>query len=176
MKKGQAEIVGLLIIVILISLMMLFGIRYLVKGGSGIKEDYIHKDLSSSMIGAILNTNSGCTDDTLVKDLLIDCAKHPNVETYQLECVDGKRSCAKAGVIIGQILDETIKVWNKPYQFMVISPSNQQIEALNFTGNNPRDIDVEKIDTSTQPLPVGTGSSPIMIVLCIGGNCPSGIT
>lgn len=170
-RKAQTEIVGLLLIVIIISIILVFALVSLASGPEEYKQDYVRKDLSRSMIGAILNTHSGCTEDTLIKDLLIDCARSENLATMQLECDDGRRSCVYAGDTIDNILKDTLEKWHRPYQFRVISPSRQVIDELNSNSTDLARTSAQ-IDTSTQPLPVGTRSSAMEIWLCIGGPCP----
>lgn len=167
-RKSQAEIIGLLIIVVIISLIMLFGLKSLLKPENDYQASYKNKDISSGMIGAILNTNSGCTKDTLIKNLLIDCAKSPNAESLQLICDDGRHSCEYAGAIIDKILDDTLNRWNMPYEFKVFSPSRNVIGAL---GSSSPNLGEGSTDTSTQPLPVTSQHSAMEIWLCIGGPC-----
>ncbi len=170
-RKSQSEIIGLLIIVVIISLIMLFGLKYLLKPTDDYQAAYKNKDISSGMIGAILNTNSGCTKDTLIKNLLTDCAKSPNVESLQLECTDDSKhrhSCEYAGAVIEKMLNETLGRWNMPYEFKVFSPSRQVIDAL---GSSSPDLESGSTDTSTQPLPVTSQHSAMEIWLCIGGRC-----
>ena len=167
-RKSQAEIIGLLIIVVIISLLMLFGLKFLLKPNDDYQAAYKNKDISSGMIGAILNTNSGCTEDTLIRNLLTDCTKFPNAESLQLLCDNGQHSCEYAGAIINKMLDDTLNKWHMPYEFKVYSPSRQEIDAL---GSLSPGLEEGSTDTSTQPLPVTSQHSAMEIWLCIGGRC-----
>jgi hypothetical protein len=169
-KRSQIEIVGLLIIVIMISLILLIALVVLNNEPPDYGPSYINKDLSASLIGAILNTNSNCTRDTFVKDLLIDCAKMPeNGGTIDFTCYDGRKSCEFAEEIIEYMLVNTLEEWNKLYEFKVISPSNQVI--MNFTNAKENERGT-RIDTQSQPLPISrTNPQAMVILVCLGGRC-----
>jgi hypothetical protein len=167
MRRAQSEIIGLLIIVIIISMVLLFAVT-MCKPQPAI--DSTNKELASSMIGAILNTNSGCAKGVEIKELLIDCAKSPDTGgTTELVCANGSRSCEFSEGEIGLILVRTLEVWQKSYEFEVRSP--QDIEIMNFTyiaaDAKPR-LDIQ---SANQPLPVGSGYGSMQIRLCIGGKC-----
>jgi hypothetical protein len=166
MKRSQSEIIGLLIIVIILTMVLLFSMT-MCKATPQI--DTANKELASSMIGAILNTNSGCTKDVDIKELLIDCAKAPDTGgSSELVCVNGSRSCEFSRGEIQIILDRTLKVWEKPYELEVRSP--QDIEIMNFTYTTPKAG--TRVDSANQPLPVGIGMGRSMqIRLCMGGAC-----
>jgi hypothetical protein len=168
MKRSQSEIIGLMVVMILLSLIMLFALRYC---PGPPPPDSTDKELASGMIGAMLNTKSGCTKDTYIKDLLIDCAKDPvQVGTSELVCTDGRHSCAFAEESIQTILDRTLKVWQHEYKLEVWSP--QDVEIMSF--KNTLDGGVGNTMTARQPLPVATGQGSMEIILCIGTDkCPA---
>jgi hypothetical protein len=168
MKRSQSEIIGLLIIVIILSMVILFAMTNC-KPPPAI--DTTNKELASSMIGAMLNTNSGCTKDIYVKELLIDCAKAPDIGgTPGLVCVNGSHSCQYVEGIIQQMLDRTLSTWQKSYELEVRSP--QDIEIMNFTNTATGTKSTLNVQSANQPLPVGLGIGQSMqIRLCIGGRC-----
>jgi len=171
MKRAQVEIIGLLIIVVIISIVMLYAIKYLLEGPEDHLTGYTHKDLSSSMVGAILNTHSNCTKDTLFNSLLIDCAKYPPDGSHDLICDNGLGSCDYASQAIDSILDSTLDEWKYPYEFKVLTPSKQSISKLNFNSTGLEYTG--SVSTFSQPLTVDTsGYATMQILLCIGGPCP----
>jgi len=169
MRKGQAEIMGLLIIVIMISIIMLFALKYILVEPENFKQDYIYTDLSSSMVGALLNIHSDCTEDTLLGKVIIDCSKYPPTGSTDFICNNGMNSCDYANMVIGDILTETLDKWDKPYEFQVRAPtSNKPIAKLGFNNTN----DIGEPTAFSQILPIDTSGSTIQILLCIGGLCP----
>ena len=79
MKRGQMEMAGLVIIVILITLGMLFALLFFVKKEPTEKKIFLRKGLAYSTMGTLLKTSVPCHDGetTSVKmvDLLEDCAR-----------------------------------------------------------------------------------------------------
>jgi len=171
MRKAQVEIIGLLIIVLIITIIMLFALKSLLDPRDDPTIIWTDKDMASSMVGAILNTNSNCTEDTLFSNLLIDCARFPPTGSRDLVCDNGLGSCDYASEKLGQLFSKTLDVWKYDYEFKVMTPSNQVISKLNFNSTG-----LEKggdISTYTQPLTVDTsGFATMQIMLCIGGPCP----
>ena len=67
---------GLMIIVVIITLIVLFVVSVVYfKPKDDPLQSFIQKDLSTSIISAMLKTGSGCTKDTTMEDLLIDMVK-----------------------------------------------------------------------------------------------------
>jgi len=170
-RKSQQEIIGLLIIVVIISMLLLFVLTYMSKKPDDLKETFIKKDISSSMIGAILTTHSGCTPDTQMSQLLIDCVKTTNMPGRQLTCDNGSKSCEFAGGLIETMLSETLDKWSQEYDFRVYWPPNQLIEELSIQSDGLPDTK-RTVDTTPQPLPVDNYQTDMEIKLCIGGKCP----
>ena len=156
-KKGQVEIVGLLIIVIMISIILLFALKSMFGQNKNTQSKYIQSTIASSFVGSMLNTNSLCTKDTNMEKVLIDCAKHPTTGgSTEFKCGDdGMKSCEFAGLIIEGMLNDTLKVWKRPYEFKVKSPEEGIIiENLHFIYTFKNEFE---------------GSS--LTILCVGGIC-----
>ena len=159
----------MVIIVIIISLIMVFALRALIEPPAQIKDPYLKRDLASSMVGAILNTHSNCTPDTVFSKILIDCAKYPPDGSSNMICENNMRSCEFAHTNIGFILNQTLDKWKYSYEFKVVSPSEQTV--LRF--RSIIEEETGSVTTFSQPLTVDTsGYATMKIVLCIGGTCP----
>jgi hypothetical protein len=167
MRRAQVEIVGLLIIVVLISLVLLFALKYYFNDSSGYVPEFTPKELSSSWIGAMLGTNSECTDDTVMSKVLIDCVRYPPDGSSDLICDGGKRSCEFAEAVLDEMLKKTLAEWKMKYEFAVISPSKQVVIDIKSD-----DLGDKESTAFVQPLPIDTsGYQTMQIVLCIGGKC-----
>ena len=163
-KRSQIEIVGLLIIIILVSLILLFVLRAILTPDDSTRETVSKAQLASSMIGAIVKTSSRCTDESEIKDLLIDCAKSPETGGT-IRCSDGRYSCKYANETINEMLDSTLGEWKKTYEFIVTSPSGKRIVYA-------KGGDLSKSrggETAMQPLSVPPSYDTLEIKLCMGG-------
>jgi len=146
-KKAQAEMIGLVIIVILITLGMLFMARFALKADPD-KKVFTRKGLAYSTMSAIEKAEVNCyqTGDvsptilSIGKDLIDDCAKHRSGE-YETpsgyECSEeyldpgtsGKHACDFTEDLITEMLNETLNLWGKNYQFssVLVSDSGQDL-------------------------------------------------
>lgn len=146
MKKSQMEIMGLAIIIILLSIGMLFAVKFMLKKPS---VDTIktakESALAANVLNVLLNTNTPCAHRT-IKELLQDCARTGGV----IDCGTTK-SCTFAKEQITTILDATFQQRNKAYQFSITgAPETQKISATNGQCTNDK-------EAKQHPLPVTPG-------------------
>jgi len=113
-NKGQMEIMGLAIIVILISLAFLFAVQFFLFAPSTdmvrpVKESAVAANFLSSVLG----TSTDCYGRS-IKELLQDCAL-----SGILQCPGGVNSCFYSQQEIGKMLDASLGAWKKSYLFSV---------------------------------------------------------
>lgn len=168
-KKSQTEIVGLLIIVIILSLALLFVIKAVfLKKPSETTQTYETRKLVSSFVNTLFQTSSGCTGDTTIQDLLIDCAKNP-FSGGSITCSNEQEqdSCTFVNETIAMILQDTIDTWgySTGYEFVAVAPPNQEIvyyssgDLSAATGG----------ETTPFPLRLYPSQQELYVYLCIGG-------
>lgn len=112
MSKGQMEIFGLVLVVILIGLGLLFAVFMMsTPSETPVKESIV----ASNFLNTMMSTSAvGCGKNT-VRDLLRDCAlSGPNA----FVCENGKSSCVFASEIIESVLDGSLSVWGKNYEIV----------------------------------------------------------
>lgn len=118
-KKGQTELVGLVIIVIMITLGMLFLVIFSV-GEKGEKKIFTRKNLASSTINALFETTvneEGCFENIPFREIIKSCGKFQGGNSDQYSC-EGKNSCEfLQEVFIKKLLAETLGEWKKCYEF-----------------------------------------------------------
>jgi hypothetical protein len=121
MKRGQMEIAGLIIIVILITLGMLFALIFFMQKEPPEKKTFVRKGLAYSTMGALLRTSVQCTavgvESISMIDLLEDCAQLKQVGSNEYHCLEQADDdiCQFTEREIKQLLEATIASWNKQY-------------------------------------------------------------
>ena len=127
-RKGQMEIIGLVIIVILITLGMLFMAIFALKADPD-KKVFTRKGLAYSTMSALMKTTiiesdcvtgySGSDRPQLGKDIVEDCAanfdEQPNGYS-QYRC-GGVHSCVFLEQKTKELLNMTLGSWRKNYEF-----------------------------------------------------------
>jgi len=136
-KKGQMEMIGLVIIVILISLGMLLLVRFGLNSNQD-KKTFVNEGLVSSTLSSIAKTSAVCQDqnDGTIKRLEIqtilieDCANYyqtneDGIGLSVFQC-DGKHSCGFTKDLIKNLLNQTLRKYGKNYQLTATLIINEQ--------------------------------------------------
>ncbi|MBT3720121.1 hypothetical protein HN789_04500 [archaeon] len=116
-NKGQAEIIGLVLVVILLVIIIFF-ILFSNKNIDN-KNDIIDSQLSQSVLNILMRTDTQCGPDfsVIIQDCFNDNSKCP-----------GSNSCDYATFEIKKIFSETLDKWQKPYIFYAKKSSDKKIE------------------------------------------------
>ncbi len=125
-KRGQMEMIGLVIIVILVTLGMLFMATFAFKKDPE-RKSFTGEGLAYSTMGALMKTSVKCEcfDDfgnprvlwlSFGKELIEDCAVFKEMKTSGYKC-DEKNSCEFLSEFIAERLKETLGEWGKHYEF-----------------------------------------------------------
>jgi hypothetical protein len=172
-KRAQIEIMGLALIVIIISIAALFVVRAVFMNQNSISTTtkYDTEKLTSTFVNTLLQSDSGCTQDTTFQDLLVDCAKAPYSDGTITCATDpqNRKSCVYANDTIGYILTNTLDSWgvvyNPGYEFRVVAPGDQ-IVAQHINGN----LSQAAFGTVTPfPIRLYPSDQEVVILLCVGG-------
>jgi len=123
-KKSQMEIMGLALVVILISLGLLFAVKFtaLKPATSGARQAYTKTVKAANMLNTLLKTTSlDCPGGATITQLIQDCA---TAGVSQINCDDGtgstEDSCAHVKRIIGDgIFGATFVEWGQDFYFTV---------------------------------------------------------
>jgi len=144
-NRGQMEVIGLVIIVILIALGMLFMATFALQSEPQ-KKIFTRKGLAYSTMSALMKTtvskDSACYSlsqgaPKIGGDVIEDCAKYRDVDISIYQCIgpySGKalHSCAFLQEMITYSLDKTLGSWNKHYEF--------HSQLIPFQGEKPIDL------------------------------------
>jgi len=155
-KKSQAEIVGLVIIVLLITIGILFFVKFVVlKEPSDTKNTFINSELANNMLDVLLRTTTDCKESS-VSDLFQDCA------TFKKIGCDGLDSCEKVNETIELILTRSLDKWSKQYEFRAYK-SNDKEHPISSYGKCATNADRE---SKTYPIPTDWGTLFIKMDIC----------
>ncbi|MBW2970036.1 hypothetical protein KY319_02840 [Candidatus Woesearchaeota archaeon] len=124
-RRGQMEIFGLVIIVILLAIGLLFAIVMLTKTPTGEVERVKQSVQAANFLNTMLGTTTDCADRT-VRELIQDCA----VSNYgQGAKCNGKDTCETAHETITKMLSKTLGEWGRQYKFYINgTPSVEKLE------------------------------------------------
>jgi len=116
-KKGQLEVLGLTIVIILITLGILFVIKFVIlKEPPELRKSYTRTEIASNTLNAILRTDTPCRSKSIT-ELYQDCAAaYPS---GSIDCGGGVTSCKYANDTVKLILDGTLKEWGIEHEFVV---------------------------------------------------------
>lgn len=131
-RRGQMEIMGLAIIVILVSLGLLFAVQWMLKAPSKQAQRAKESVLAANFLNTMLATTDLECNKRTVRELLQDCALTGGIT----QCPTGRHSCEEAKHIMDILFDNTLKKWNMKYHF-------------SMTGATP----VEQLQFQTTPCP-----------------------
>lgn len=148
-RRGQMEIMGLAIIVILVSLGLLFAVQWMLKPPSKQAQRAKESVLAANFLNTMLGTTDLECNKRTVKELLQDCALTGGIT----QCPTGRHSCEEAKHIMDILFDNTLKKWNMKYHFSISGPGNAAMEQLKFQTTPCPGEREQKI----HPLPVRPG-------------------
>lgn len=143
-RKAQAEMIGLVVIVILITLGMLFLAQFALKG-EPTKKVFTRKGLAYSTMSALMKTtiNSescqrhGISSLQMQKDILEDCAVRPK-EFYPASsyACSGLHSCDFFLEMSTKWLNETLGSWGKHYELNIdLIQDEDKIRLISVVGD-----------------------------------------
>ncbi len=173
-KRGQMEIIGIALVVILVSLGLLFMISFsLQRRESTIKQTYTHTEMASNVINTVLNTKVESCKGMLVAELLSECAR---MGDGALDCEDASftpsggylwhnDTCTKAEAVIGFVLNSTLKVWQKPHH-MYTSGLDMDFMYENCDKTNLEEGGWSNVESKTFILPLHPGVLTITLDIC----------
>jgi len=140
-RKGQMEIIGLVVIVILITLGLLFLTQFALKDGSDYnKKVFTQKGLAKSTANSLMKitiTEPDCLSQEgstvnlrLDRDLLRDCAMHYPTSLDSRYYCQQQHSCDFLEAFISEMLEQTLGTWGKRYEFTAQLNGYGQIDTL----------------------------------------------
>ena len=161
-KRGQMEIMGLTIVVILIILGVLFGIRVISKPQADIEKEFKMKSMSVNYLNTLLGTTSDCYKATF-RELIQDCAQGAAIRCNLPDGGIGD-SCLYTDDVFTKLLNNTLTKIKKRYHLHLEGPGAvADIEVTNPTDKPPCPGERTR---GTQYIPSRRGTVNIILDIC----------
>ncbi|HLD33465.1 MAG TPA: hypothetical protein VJB66_01980 [Candidatus Nanoarchaeia archaeon] len=120
---------GLAIVVLLISLIFLFVLQFTItRAEEKPQQMFSRRQLAYNTVSTLVSTTT-TYDDLTVKDLIQDCMDV--VPEYDFDNDGDADSCETAEGIISNILTNTLKAWDKKYEFQVKLGPQEEMKISN---------------------------------------------
>jgi hypothetical protein len=134
-SKAQLEIMGLVVVVILVSLGFLFALQFVVlEAPENARETFTREQIAQNTLHTLVLTTTTCQGLDMT-ELIQDCFD----SLSDLDC-SGKTSCEFISVTTSTILNDTLKSWNKNYDFTLTRGERALIQLKNRGCPNDRDV------------------------------------
>ena len=158
MKKGQMEIMGLVIVLILLTLGVLFVIRFVVlEDDDSIRQQHAESQMAANLLNSMLQTSATDCNNQQIKSLFRDCAMGNTIE-----CDDGNKSCKFLNKTVEDILNRTLGEWNRDYYFNASGGKlGDPGRKLDFGAECP-----SSYDSKFYPIQAGTDTVKVLLQIC----------
>jgi len=144
-RKGQMEIMGLAIIVILVALGLMFAVQWMLQAPATKQVQRAKESvLAANFLNTMLGTTTECNKRT-IRDLLMDCAL-----TQGATKCGGATACEYADGIMQRLFRDTFEEWNLQYHFTMQGASS--VAEMEFG-----DTCTGELEKKVHPLPVKPG-------------------
>ena len=161
-RKGQMEIMGLTVIVILIILGMLFGLKVMSKPPIDLEQEFKAKSMSVNYLNVMLGTTSTCHKASF-RELIQDCAQAGTL-SCGIEGVGYLNSCDFVDFYFTDMLNQTLGSIKKKYHLHL--EGSEDVQAIEIR-NPPREDPCPGERTrGTQIIPSRRGAITIYLDLC----------
>lgn len=116
-KKGQSEIMGLIVIVVILTVAMLVYVSYSASQPQSSKgslyKEYAYNELATSYVDTLLDVSIPNCGRTTFEDLLVNCGTKNTVVCGNLN------SCDYVAKLVDSISSQTLQLWEIPYSLQI---------------------------------------------------------
>ena len=164
-KRGQMEMLGLAIIMVIVLLGILIALRFffLVTPVDPTKNAR-DVQLGANLIDTMLETTMGCNDVKL-SVLLRDCNQGGAITCRGFSPTDGDMtSCVYATEAVTYLLNSTLGTWKRDYEFEIEGTSNPGL--LGVKSSSLTTGCTGSFQKITRPRPIGGSTITLVLKLC----------
>ena len=167
--KAQAEMIGLVIIVIIITIAMLFYLSSSVsksadRSSDNIKKKFTENELSMSFVQTLVRTTIVECQDISFDKLVKDCG----LEEFIISCA-GMNSCEALDYISDIVLEDTLTKLNKAYSFKIDFGDSSQVEPIVYETSDCQVSTLGRQSPGVQPIPYfpEQGTAFLELAICL---------
>ena len=159
MKKGQMEIIGLAVVVVIILVAAVFVVRFGFNKPTNYRADFLSSEIASNILNTFLKTNAkDCSQLTIsqptMEELLQACAQESGVV-----CSTNQDSCQYVESTANEVFTKTLDKWKMKYEFLAYADANSPLIKLGIKCSGEK-------DSSTWPIPISVGSMYAKLDIC----------
>jgi hypothetical protein len=181
MKKAQAEIVGITIVMVLIMLGIVFVIRFVIlPQDENIRAIYDRTQMASNFIDTFANTNTDCNELTMT-ELIQNCAENYDDTDFQYLCPNTAalcpdcRSCEFLNTSLGYILENSLNKINVRYDLFICKWDEVNVRCRNeypedvisyFYHKSCLNSTIGEYEMKQTPVPTDAGNRVIVMYIC----------
>jgi len=159
--KGQMEIMGLAIVVLLVSMSLIFAVfAVFFKEPKDFKGSFTQAQMASNMLNTFLKTKSADCSDLTMTELLQNCAQNPSGPS--ITCENGMNSCEYAEDTASTIFSKTLDEWKVNYEFRAYIASAGPVDDLVKLGEACKGSKKSKLF----PIPSAAGTVMVKMDVC----------
>ncbi len=164
-KKAQFEVIGLLIIVILISLGILFVVKFIItKEPSDVGKAQVESQFAAGFLNSFLETTTEDCSRQQIKALIHDCIS--NYPAFRVKCNnlgDPIDSCDYINQTAFRVLSKTLIQNNRAFIFYITDGTNTYV---NINRSLERCAKSTRIETKSIPLQVNQDVVELFLRIC----------
>ena len=153
-KKGQQEIIGLAVAIVLIIIGILVVVKLNSFGVASYKKDYEQSELASSMLNTLLAATSRDCNGLSMMRILQDCAGNPDSPGL----CNAENSCAYFEQQAKEMFKSTLESWQVNYEFSTFYDEESPITKLGKPCINKK--------SELFPIPTKTGILSVKLDIC----------
>jgi hypothetical protein len=179
-KKGQSEIVGITLVMVLVMLGIIFVISYVVLPEStNIKQNYDQAQVAANFMDALLKTTTECNSLTIT-ELIQDCAEHQDTMTGIYMCPETDlcsgvcNSCEYLNLSMKYIFDSSLnKMPQVNYDLYICKWDHANAQCYGELISDFQNSDCKDntkwpkgYESKQQPIPTGVGNRVMQMYVC----------
>lgn len=166
-EKSQAEIMGILVVVLLLSLGMFLVAQFMInKGNSQEKQEFSRQQAAANSLTAMLKITTECKGLS-VTELYQDCAHNqPDGSIICGTGIPAVKSCSYVKSTVGEILKDTFSEQNLNLHYYYTVQQGDKEDMLQELKDSQYDKVCKQVSSKQSPIPLTPGFLIVELSVC----------
>lgn len=166
MRRGQTEIFGLVVVVLLVSLLLLLVLSYVISNqGTDARQTYTDDQLGINFMKSLLSTTIPHCRSVTFDDVLIDCFSSQTLQCTDMGGQPVANSCTFIEEFVPYVLENSLDAWGKDYE-LTFSDRAGHHSSMDFISTPNNCNSAENVYASDLVLPAITTTVIMSIRIC----------